>query len=250
MDEAPSLKHRLESVREKVDRACARSGRDPHSVRLLPVTKGFPASTIRDAMALGLEEFGENRVQEAEEKIASVSPRPRWHLVGHLQRNKAKRAVQLFDVIHSIDSAALADEVSNRALEAGKKIACLVEVNTSGDRTKFGVPPEGARDLLKRVCANEGIALRGLMTIGPLHGGPEGARRAFRELASIRGEATRAGILAGDADLSMGMSDDFEIAIEEGATIVRLGTALFGNRPSHVTGRATPRPDRAGGAGG
>jgi len=230
MDEASELRHRLESVRERIGRACARSRRAPQSIRLLPVTKGFPAGTIRDAMALGLGEFGENRVQEAEEKIASISPRPRWHLVGHLQRNKAKRAVPLFDVIHSIDSTQLAEEVSRRALEEGKRIACLVEVNTSGDASKFGVPPSGARDLLSQVGRLEGIALRGLMTIGPLHGGATGARRAFQELAEIRAEATSAGLLPEDAELSMGMSEDFETAIEEGATIVRLGTALFGAR--------------------
>jgi hypothetical protein len=183
-------------------------------------------------MALGLREFGENRVQEAEPKIAAVEPRPRWHLVGHLQRNKAKRAVQLFDVIHSIDSAQLADEISRRAVETGRRVACLVEVNTSGDRTKFGAPPEDALELLKAVGAREGIELHGLMTIGPLSGGAEGARRAFRLLSAIRREAARAGLLAADADLSMGMSGDFEIAIEEGATVVRVGTALFGARPA------------------
>ncbi len=228
MDEAPNLRHRLESVRERIGRACARSGRAPQSIRLLPVTKGFPAGTIRDAMALGLGEFGENRIQEAEGKIASISPRPRWHLVGHLQRNKAKRAAQLFDVIHSIDSLPLAEEVSRRAQEKGSRIACLVEVNTSGDASKFGVPPEGARDLMEKAGRLEGIDLRGLMTIGPLHGGAAGARRAFQDLASIRAEAVRAGLLPEGADLSMGMSEDFEIAIEEGSTIVRLGTALFG----------------------
>ena len=245
MGEAASLRHRLESVRERIGRACARSRRAPHSIRLLAVTKGFPAGTIRDAMELGLGEFGENRVQEAEEKIASISPRPRWHLVGHLQRNKAKRAVQLFDVIHSIDSLALAEEVSRRALEAGKKVACLVEVNTSGDAGKFGVPPEGARNLLEHASQLEGIDLRGFMTIGPLHGGATGARRAFQQLASIRAEARQAGLLPEDADLSMGMSDDFEIAIEEGATIVRLGTALFGARAARAE-----RPGKAPGEGG
>jgi pyridoxal phosphate enzyme (YggS family) len=182
-------------------------------------------------MALGLGEFGENRVQEAEEKIAVVTPRPRWHLVGHLQSNKAKRAVQLFDVIQSIDSAQIAEEVSRRALDAKRRIACLVEVNTSGDASKFGVAPERALELLQTMGALDGIDLRGLMTIGPLAGGAAGARQAFRDLASIRAEASRAGFLPGDPDLSMGMSDDFEIAIEEGATIVRLGTALFGERP-------------------
>ncbi|HYQ96406.1 MAG TPA: YggS family pyridoxal phosphate-dependent enzyme [Candidatus Eisenbacteria bacterium] len=240
MDEARGLADRLDSLRERIGRACARSGRAPESVRLLPITKGFPAETVRGAMALGLREFGENRVQEAEQKIAAIHPRPRWHLVGHLQRNKAKRAVELFDVIHSIDSAQLADEVSRRAM---KRVPCLVEVNTSGDRTKFGVSPEGAGELLLAVSGCSQIELHGLMTIGPVAGGPEGARRAFRRLAAIRQEAARTGLLAEDADLSMGMSDDFEIAIEEGATIVRVGTALFGARP------AGPGPGRPAGPG-
>ena len=231
MDEARGLADRLDSLRERIVRACVRSGRAPDSVRLLPVTKGVPTDTVREAMALGLREFGENRVQEAEQKIAGMDPRPRWHLVGHLQRNKAKRAVELFDVIHSIDSAHLADEISRRAVEMSKRVPCLVEVNTSGDRTKFGVPPEAARELLEAVSGCRQIELRGLMTIGPLAGGAEGARRAFQRLAAIRGDAARTGLLAEDADLSMGMSDDFEIAIEEGATIVRVGTALFGVRP-------------------
>jgi hypothetical protein len=231
MDDARDLADRLESVRERIAGACARSGRAPGSVRLLAVTKGFPAETVRQAMTLGLREFGENRVQEAEEKIPAVTPRPRWHLIGHLQRNKAKRAVQLFETIDSIDSAPIAEEVSRRAAELGKRIPCLVEVNTSGDRSKFGVAPEAALDLLRAAGALGGIDLRGLMTIGPLSGGPEGARRAFRDLAGIRSAAARDRLLADDAELSMGMSDDFEIAIEEGATIVRVGSAIFGERP-------------------
>ncbi|MBI4365077.1 MAG: YggS family pyridoxal phosphate-dependent enzyme, partial [Candidatus Latescibacteria bacterium] len=161
-----------------------------------------------------------------------VEPRPRWHLVGHLQSNKAKRAVQLFDVIQSLDSAAIADEVSKRAVQSGRSVAGLVEVNTSGDRTKYGVTPQGAMKLLEHVRGLRAIALGGLMTIGPLGGGPEGARDSFRALAAIREEAVRAGALAPDAELSMGMSDDFEIAIDEGATIIRIGTALFGPRPA------------------
>jgi PLP dependent protein len=231
MDEAQKLADRLRSVRESIGRACARSGRDPVSVTLLPVTKGFPAETVYQAMALGLREFGENRVQEAEEKITAVDPRPRWHLVGHLQRNKAGRAVRLFDVIHSIDSAEIAGELSRRAGEAAKKVRSLVEVNTSGEQSKFGVPPEGALELLRTARGLDGLELAGLMTIGPLAGGERGARAAFQELAAIRREAARLEILPEDAELSMGMSDDFEIAIEEGATILRLGTALFGARP-------------------
>ena len=230
MDEAGKLADRLLSVRESIGRACARSGRDPASVMLLPVTKGFPAETVRMAMALGLGEFGENRVQEAEKKIAAVTPRPRWHLVGHLQRNKARRAIRLFDVIHSIDSAEIAGELSGRAGEAAKKVRGLVEVNTSGDQSKFGVPPDRALELLREARGLDCLDIAGLMTIGPLAGGEAGARRAFQDLAAIRREAARLEILAEDAELSMGMSDDFEIAIEEGATIIRLGTALFGAR--------------------
>jgi len=162
--------------------------------------------------------------------MASVTPRPRWHLVGHLQGNKARRAVQLFDTIHSLDSEALAREVSRRAVESGKRIGCLVEVNTSGEATKFGIPPGGAMELLRAVRGEAGITLQGLMTIGPLTGGTEGARGSFRMLAALRTEAQSAGLLAAGAELSMGMSDDFEIAIEEGATIVRIGTGLFGHR--------------------
>jgi len=230
MDDPRGLADRLEFVKGRIGQACARSDRAPVSVRLLAITKGFPAETVRGAMRLGLREFGENRVQEAEEKISAIQPPPRWHLVGHLQGNKAKRAVQLFDLIHSIDSGQIAEEVSRRAAESQGRITCLVEVNTSGDEGKFGVAPGRALDLLGTAGRLEGIDLRGLMTLGPLAGGSEGARRAFRDLAAIRDEAVRAGLLARDADLSMGMSNDFEIAIEEGATIIRLGTALFGAR--------------------
>ena len=232
MDEARGLADRLESVKERIRAAAARSGRSAESVRLLAVTKGFPAETVRHAMALGLREFAENRVQEAEKKIAAVEPRPRWHLVGHLQSNKARRAVQLFDAIHSIDAIPLAREVSRRAVEAGKRIPCLVEVNTSGEASKFGIEPESALALVREIKACEGIALAGLMTIGPLSGGPDGARSAFRLLAGLRTEAMNAGLLTESAELSMGMSDDFEIAIEEGATTVRIGTGIFGGRPA------------------
>jgi len=230
MDDERLLADRLESVRDRVRAATERSGREATSVRLLAVTKGFPAATVQAAMAAGLQEFGENRVQEAETKIAAVTPRPRWHLVGHLQTNKAGKAVRLFDVIHSLDSEPLAREVSRRASEAGRRIPCLVEVNTSGEAAKFGVPPRDAPALLRAAGELEGIEVRGLMTIGPLGGGAEGARRSFRELRSLRDEAARAGLLPEGAELSMGMSEDFEIAIEEGATIVRLGTVLFGRR--------------------
>ena len=234
MADAEPLARRLESLQARIADACARTGRRPDSVQLLPVTKGLSPEAVRLAMELGLKEFGESRVQEADGKIAALSPRPRWHLVGHLQRNKAKRAVQLFDVIHSLDSAAIAEEVARRASLERRSPVCLVEVNTSGDPSKYGISPGGALDLLRRVRDLTALSLRGLMTIGPLEGGAVGARASFRALAALKAEATREGLLGRDADLSMGMSEDFEIAIEEGATIVRIGTALFGPRPART----------------
>jgi pyridoxal phosphate enzyme (YggS family) len=219
-------------VRERIGRALDRAGRPRDSVRLLAVTKGFPVETVRDAMAAGLTEFGENRVQEAEGKIPAVGPGPRWHLIGHLQTNKAKRAVALFDEIHSIDSERLAEAVARHAGDAGRVIPVYVEVNASGDASKYGAAPEATLDLLGRARAFAGIRIAGLMTIGPLGGGIEGARAAFRALRRLRDEAVAARVLADDAGLSMGMSDDFEIAVEEGATIVRVGTGLFGPRPA------------------
>lgn len=224
------LAERLARIRGRMDRATERSGRAPGSVRLLAITKGFPASVVRQALELGLNELGENRVQEAEGKIRELGPGPRWHLVGHLQTNKARKAVDLFEEIHSVDSAGLAEDLARRASAAERSPFCYVEVNTSGEASKHGVPPEGALDLLRRVRAAGALCLEGLMTIGPLHGGPDGARTSFRTLARIRDEARDGGILDERAGLSIGMSDDFEIAIEEGATIVRIGSALFGER--------------------
>jgi len=209
-----------------------RVGRSPQSVRLLAVTKGFPAATILEAKALGLREFGESRVQEAEGKLAEVGEGARWHLVGHLQNNKVKRAVQIFDEVHSVDAESIAEDLARRALAAKRSPACYVEVNTSGDVGKFGVQPSAALALLHRIKALPPLRLAGLMTIGPLSGGAEGARTSFRALAKLREDAIRAGILDEGAALSMGMSDDFEIAVEEGATIVRIGTALLGDRPA------------------
>jgi len=244
-----TLSERLDRIRERIACAEARAGRPPGAVRLLAVTKGFPASVARDALALGLAEFGENRVQEADAKIPDVGPGPRWHLIGHLQRNKVKRAVALFNEVHSLDSADLVDEVAKRAAAEGKILRGYVEVNTSGDPGKHGMAPAGALALVERARQSTGLALDGLMTIGPLHGGPEGARASFRALARLRDEAVAAGWLDAGAGLSMGMSDDFEIAVEEGATIVRVGSALFGARavgPARDADTGGAGPDGAG----
>lgn len=199
-------------------------------MRLLAVTKGIDAERVREAFRRGAKELGESRVQEAEPKIAEVGPGPRWHLVGHLQTNKAKRAVLLFDEIHSIDSGRLADEVGRRAADAGRVLDAWVEVNTSGDPGKTGVASGEAPELVERIAGIASLRRAGLMTIGPLEGGEAGARASFRALRGLRDGLITRGLLPADAGLSMGMSDDYEAAIEEGATIVRVGTAIFGPR--------------------
>ncbi|MGE5177187.1 MAG: YggS family pyridoxal phosphate-dependent enzyme [Hyphomicrobiales bacterium] len=225
-----SISERLRGIRERIGSALERAGRPAGSVRLLAVTKGFPAETVRAAMSLGLEEFGENRVQEAEAKIPAVGPGPRWHLIGHLQTNKAKRAAALFAEIHSVDSERLAEALARHAREAGRDIPVWVEVNASGDASKYGASPDAVPALLERIRGLEGIRPIGLMTIGPVEGGADGARAAFRLTRTLRDRAVAAGTLPEGSGLSMGMTDDFEIAIEEGATVVRIGSALFGPR--------------------
>lgn len=194
------------------------------------MTKGIPANAVRDAAALGIREFGESRVQEAERKITEVGEGARWHLVGHLQTNKIARAVQLFEEIHSVDSERVALELARRAGESARSPRCYVEVNTSGDPGKFGVEPSAAADLLGFIRARPPLRPAGFMTIGPVSGGAEGARASFRALAKLREGLLGAGVSEAECGLSMGMSDDFEIAVEEGATVVRIGTALFGDR--------------------
>jgi pyridoxal phosphate enzyme (YggS family) len=222
---------RLSAVRSRIASAAERAGRDPASVLLVGASKQVAAGKLREAVAAGLSDLGENRVQEAREKIEALRDlAPRWHLIGHLQSNKAKLAANLFDWVHSMDSEPLARELDRRAAEAGRKLAVLVEVNTSGEPSKFGVAPGAVLGLLKVVTACSALEPRGLMTVGPLTDDVEASRSAFRELARLLGDARRAFPGARLDQLSMGMSADFEIAIEEGATIVRVGTALFGPR--------------------
>lgn len=230
MDTAPDLRERLAEVRDRIRRAAERSGRDPDGVRLIGVVKTVPAAVVREAVAQGLTDLGENRVQEAEGKIREVGREGlRWHLVGHLQRNKAGRAVELFDRIHSVDSAGLAEAVSRRAVAAGRRVPVLVEVNVSGEASKFGVAPGALESLLEQVAPLAGLALDGLMTVGAPVGRPEDARPGFARLRETR-ERAQAALGIALPELSMGMSGDYEIAVEEGATLVRVGTALFGPR--------------------
>ena len=243
---AVELRERIAAVRERIAKACQRCGRDPATVALVAVTKGVDVPTIREAIALGLRDLGENRVQEARAKIqdagykmqdpekqlhpASGILHPvKWHLIGHLQRNKAKEAVELFAVIHSLDTTALAEALERHAAAADKEVEIFIQVNVSGESTKFGCAPDEAQALAKTVTQLPHLHLRGLMTIAPFAEQPEAARPVFRQLRGLRDEVTSPLHLPPSTFcLSMGMSHDFEVAIEEGADVIRVGTAIFG----------------------
>jgi pyridoxal phosphate enzyme (YggS family) len=210
------------AVRERIAAAAARSGRTADSVRLIAVSKTKPAELVRAAVAAGVGDIGENYVQEAVSKRDAVGTGPCWHLIGHLQRNKTARALETFDLIHTVDSAALGDAIARHAAARGVRARVLVEVNLGGETSKSGVAPDGLPALLEHLRGLERLAVEGLMTVPP-PGSPDDARRYFRQLRELR---DRAGL----GELSMGMSDDFEIAIEEGATMVRIGRAIFGER--------------------
>lgn len=207
-----------------------RSGRSPGAVTLVGVTKTIPPGVVSEALALGLRDLGENRVQEAQAKIGAVGrDRARWHLIGHLQRNKAGRAAELFDLVHSVDEVGVAEALGRRALGLGRSLPVLVEVNVSGEASKFGVAPEGLEPLLEQVARQPGLRLEGLMTVGPPVARPEEARAGFARLRGLRERAAeRLGFEL--RELSMGMSGDFEVAVEEGSTLVRVGSAIFGAR--------------------
>jgi len=223
----PDIGANVARVRARIAEAALRSGRRPESVLLVAVTKTVGVDRIREAVASGLRVLGENRVQEARAKVPEV-PGVTWHLVGSLQRNKVKEALQWFEVIHSVDSLSLAEEISRRAEgRSSSPVEVLVQVNISGEPQKHGVPPEEAAGVVAQALRLPGLRVRGLMGMGPLVPDPEAARPYFRRLRETRDRLREALRVAGLEDLSMGMTDDFEVAIEEGATIVRVGRALF-----------------------
>jgi hypothetical protein len=226
-----SIANRVAGIRQRVEDACGRAGRDPRDIRLVAVTKTVPPERIREAVAAGVTTLGENRVQEAAAKAAEVAGDVVWHLVGHLQTNKVKKAVAVFEMIQSVDSLELAREIDRRAAEAGRRMDVLVEVNTSGEATKFGVRPEECVDLVGEMSHLSRISVRGLMTIGAFTSDDGAVRACFRRLRDLRDRIRGAKIGNVTVDcLSMGMTSDFETAVEEGSTMLRIGTGIFGSR--------------------
>lgn len=223
------MTERIAAIQGRISAACARAGREPGSVTLIAVSKTHPPEAIREAANAGLTVFGESRVQEARAKIPLCPSGLSWHLVGHLQTNKVKHAVQLFEVIHSVDSFRLLEAVDHACGEAGRRMDVLLEVNVSGEAVKFGLGPEAVPDVLKRANELMNVNVVGLMTMPPFAEDAEKARPHFRRLRELR-DTWRAEYWFALDQLSMGMSGDFEVAIEEGATLVRVGTALFGER--------------------
>ena len=220
-----TIAERIEDVRERIAAACQRSGRSPGEVTLVAVTKGFPPAAVREAHSAGVRHFGENRVQEAQGKLpalADLSPQPVWHMIGHLQTNKAKTAVSLFDIIQSVDSLHLAQAIAGRAPQSAR-VPVFLEVNVAGEASKQGISPGDLPREAEAIRALPGLDVRGLMTMAPLVDDRERVRPVFRRLREL-GESV------GLDGLSMGMTDDFEVAIEEGATLVRVGRAVFGER--------------------
>jgi len=224
------LERSLGEIRERVARAAERSGREPADVTLVAVTKAHPLEAVHAAVAHGLFDLGENRVEDLVEKATALKDeRVRWHMIGHVQRRKAPRLVGVAGLVHSIDSLRLAQRLSNVAGEAGTRQPVLIQVNTSGEETKGGFSDRGMDDDLGEVLALPGLEVRGLMTMAPLTDDETVLRSTFRALLRLNERLRQADGYTGD-ELSMGMTNDFEIAIEEGSTMIRLGTALFGRR--------------------
>jgi len=229
---------RLHGVRERIAAACARAGRDPGEITLLLATKTQPAEALASVLRCGVALFGENRVQEGLAKahrLAEIAPdgaaNVRWHMIGHLQTNKIKHAVKFVDAIESVDRRRLVDRLSARLAREHRRMQVYVQVNTSGEASKYGATPEAAAGLVEAVQAAPQLDLNGLMTIGRLGASPDAARPGFAALRRLRDGFLDQGLLRPGQDaLSMGMTNDFEVAIEEGATLVRVGTAVFGSR--------------------
>jgi len=234
-----ALGARLEEIRGRIAECARRAGRTPGDVTLIAVSKTHAAETVRRALVAGVADFGENRVQEAEEKIETIgragaggANTPRWHLIGHLQSNKARRAVKLFDVIHTVDSTELIERLERMCVEEGRaELPVLLQVDLAGEESKAGARADTLPELISKAATCKHVRLAGLMTLPPFYEDTERVRPFFRRLRELRDELRARGAFGeGRGELSMGMSHDFEAAIEEGATMVRVGTAIFGAR--------------------
>jgi hypothetical protein len=227
-----SIRENIERLRAEIADITAKAGRRPDEVDLVGVTKRVSLDRIQEAVDAGLGTIGENRVQEAREKVLAVEGDVSWHMIGHLQRNKVKPAVEMFDMIQSVDSLDLAREIDKRSGAAGKSMDVLIEVKTAPEETKFGVDPCDALDLIVKISEFENISVKGLMTVGTFTDDEGEVRRCFRELRELGEKAGALGLAGVEMKhLSMGMSSDYRIAIEEGSNMVRIGTAIFGMRP-------------------
>lgn len=225
-----SIESNIASIRQRIEQACERVRRDPSEVSLMAVSKFHPAQSVCEAAEAGITLFGENRVQEGKLKIPQCPSSLHWHLIGHLQSNKCRDAVHCFEMVQSVDSYALAEELNRMAEKQYKSLPVLLEVNIAGEATKFGYKPEEVLNDLERLNALSRLEIHGLMAIPPWAADPEKTRPMFRRLADLKKQCEDQ-LGAPLPVLSMGMSDDFEVAIEEGSTLVRIGTAIFGARP-------------------
>ena len=223
-----TIKENLLRVTERIEKAARRVGRDPKEVKLVAVSKTVEAARIKEAIEAGVSILGENYVQEAQKKIEEIGRPVAWHFIGHLQTNKAKYAIRLFEMIHSLDSLPLAEELNRRAEQGGQVAKVMIEVNISGEATKFGTDEEKVFSIARGILNLNHLSLEGLMTMPPYFDSPEMSRPYYIKLRELKEKMIREGIPL--KELSMGMSNDFEIAIEEGATYIRVGTAIFGER--------------------
>ena len=224
----PGIRENLLRVTERIEKAAQNAGRNFKDIRLVAVSKTVETDRIKEAIEAGVSILGENYVQEAQKKIEEIGKSVSWHFIGHLQSNKTKVAVRLFDAIHSVDSVALAEELNRRAQQVNRKIPVMIEVNLSGETTKFGTEEEKVTTVTQGVLKLDHLSLEGLMTMPPYFDDPEMSRPYFVQLRELKERLVKGGIPL--KELSMGMSNDFEIAIQEGATYVRVGTAIFGAR--------------------
>jgi len=225
------IEENIRSLKEDIAKIAEKVKRNPKEIEIVAVSKTVEVERIKEAIRCGIKIIGENKVREAEEKFSQIPEKFAKHLVGHLQTNKVKKAIGLFDMIQSLDSLKLANEISKRALESEKIMEVLVEVNTSGEESKFGIKPDEVLDFVKNISELEGIKVKGLMTVGLFTSDPEKVRLCFRRLKEIFEKIKSDNILGVDMEyLSMGMTADYQVAIEEGSNMLRIGTAIFGER--------------------